>query len=123
MLPSLRKSAIATMGPAEQGTDFVGGMPAGPSVTREALGPVRRLPKTMAARQEAGVPSAISENSRAVVDDLERKFGAFLAGFTSELKSAGLADVVRRQVHAKRPSIVQGSGITREKLKSPVAPA
>lgn len=87
------------------------------------LGPLRRFPKTMAARQEAGVPSAISENSRAMVDDLERKFGSFMAGFAHELKSAGLADMVKRQVYAKRPSIVQGSGITREKLKSPVARA
>lgn len=121
-MPSLNKEAIATTGPAEQGTDFVGGMPASPSVTHEALGPLRRFPKTMIARQEAGVPSAISEGAREMVEQLERKFGSFMSGFVSELKSAGLTDIVRRQVHAKRPSVVQGSGITREKLRSPVEP-
>lgn len=125
MRPSLSKAAIAVVGPAEQGTDFVGGMPAGPSVPREVPGvlePLRRFPKTMAAKQESGMAAAMSENARETVSQLERKFGSFLSGFVHELKKAGLADIVRRQVHAKRPSVVQGSGITREKLRSPVEP-
>lgn len=144
----LRKDAIAVIGPAEQGTDVIAGMPAGPSVPRETLGIVKRSPKTLAFKTEGGVPTAIAEGAREMVDQLERKFGSdpFMAGFIYEIKlaaekDAGVMDalkrffgggkppspppvaplqtMVRHRAESMKPTVPQKSGITREKLKAP----
>lgn len=106
-----RKHAIAVSGPADTGTDFVAGIPAGESVTREALLPEalrapRRWPKTLSMKTEEGVPAAISERMRETVEAIEQKFGSspFWRGFLSELeKEAGVRDWFVGLLRGKRP--------------------
>lgn len=100
------KSAISvTVSNAEPEVRFLAGMPESSptAISRpEVLAIPRRVPKTMSLKSEGGVPEAIAEGGREMVDQLERKFGeAFVRGFMDELeKSAAgnqyLGDLVKK---------------------------
>lgn len=118
---SLGKLAIAVTGPADAGTDFVAGMPAGSPASRETVFPMlRRFQRAVASKQEAGMSDALSEGMSEVAGQLHRKFGAFTRGFLDELMSPRTR-VARNVVNARRPSVPARSGIVMEKLESPAA--
>jgi len=86
----VRKAGISvTLSNVEPEVQFLAGFPTSPTtaISRpEVLAIPRRVPKTMSLLTEGGVPAAISEGGREMVEQLERKFGeAFFRGFTDEL--------------------------------------
>lgn len=122
----MRKQAISvTVSNAEPETQFIAGMPTSPttSISRtEVLAAPRRIPRAMSYKAEVGVPTAIAEGAREMVDQLERKFGeAFLRGFLDEIeKDAGLHDSFLRWL-GKTPSVKRPASPLQAALQAPKA--
>lgn len=122
----MHKQAISvTVSNAEPETGFVAGMPTSPttSISRtEVLAAPRRVPKAMSYKAEVGVPTAIAEGAREMVDQLERKFGeAFLRGFLEEMeKDADLYASFQRWL-GKTPSVKRPTSPLQAAIQAPKA--
>ena len=122
----MHKQAIsATVSNLEPETGFIAGMPTSPTTAisrTEVLAIPRRVPKTMSLKTEGGVPTAISEGAREMVDQLERKFGeAFLRGFMDEIeKDAGLHDSFLRWL-GKTPQAAAELSPLQKAIRAPKA--